>query len=49
MKQKNIELNVDHIGSQETSITKDEEKVISDYIRKNKTKARSSSTKKQSV
>ena len=49
MKQKNIELNVDHIGSQVTSITKDEGKAISDYFRKNKTKARLSSTKKQGV
>ena len=37
MKAKKIELDVDFIGGQ-TSLTKDEEKSISEYIKKNKTK-----------
>jgi hypothetical protein len=37
MKTKKVELDVDFIGGQ-TSLTKEEEKVISDFIKKNKTK-----------
>lgn len=37
MKTKNIELDVDFIGGQ-TSLTKEEEKAISDFIKKNKSK-----------
>jgi hypothetical protein len=37
MKAKKIELDVDFIGGQ-TSLTKDEEKSISEYIKKNKPK-----------
>ena len=37
MKTKKIELDVDFIGGQ-TSLTKEEEKTISDYIKKNKSK-----------
>jgi hypothetical protein len=38
MKTKRIELNVDIIGSQPSTLTKDEERAISDYIRSHKTK-----------
>jgi len=37
MKTKKIELDVDFIGGQ-TSLTKDEEKTISNFIKKNKSK-----------
>jgi hypothetical protein len=37
MKTKKIELDVDFIGEQ-TSLTKKEEKTISDYLKKNKSK-----------
>jgi hypothetical protein len=37
MKTKKIELDVDFIGEQ-TSLTKEEEKAISDFIKKNKSK-----------
>ena len=37
MKTKKVELNVDFIGGQ-TSLTKEEEKAISDFIKKNKSK-----------
>jgi hypothetical protein len=37
MKTKKVELDVDFIGGQ-TSLTKEEEKTISDYIKKNKSK-----------
>jgi hypothetical protein len=37
MKTKKIELDVDYIGGQ-TSLTKEEEKTISDFIKKNKSK-----------
>ena len=37
MKTKKIELDVDFIGGQ-TSLTKEEEKTISDFFKKNKTK-----------
>jgi hypothetical protein len=42
MKTKKVELDVDFIGGQ-TSLTKEEEKTISEYIKKNKSK-RSKST-----
>jgi len=35
---KRIELNVDIIGSQPSTLTKDEERAISDYIRSHKAK-----------
>jgi carbamoylphosphate synthase large subunit len=38
MKTKRIELNVDIIGSQPSTLTKDEERAISDYIRSHKAK-----------
>jgi len=37
MKTKKVELDVDYIGGQ-TSLTKEEEKAISDFIRRNKAK-----------
>jgi len=37
MKKKKIELDVDFIGGQ-TALTKEEEKAISDFIKKNKSK-----------
>ena len=37
MKTKKVELDVDFIGGQ-TSLTKEEEKTISEYIKKNKSK-----------
>ena len=37
MKTKKVELDVDFIGGQ-TSLTKEEEKAISDFIKKNKSK-----------
>ncbi len=37
MKTKKVELDVDFIGGQ-TSLTKEEEKAISEYIKKNKSK-----------
>ena len=42
MKTKKIELDVDFIGGQ-ASLTKEEEKAISDFIRKNKSKKPKSS------
>jgi hypothetical protein len=44
MKTKKVELDVDFIGGQ-TSLTKEEEKVISDFIEKNKSKK----TKRSSI
>jgi hypothetical protein len=38
MKTKARELDVDYIGSQPSVLTKEEEKLISDYIRSHKTK-----------
>lgn len=38
MKTKKTELDVDFIGSQPSTLTKDEEKAISDYIRLHKAK-----------
>jgi hypothetical protein len=49
MKTKKIELDVDFIGGQ-ASLTKEEEKAISDFIRKNKSrKAKSLSLKTKTV
>jgi hypothetical protein len=49
MKTKKIELDVDFIGGQ-ASLTKEEEKAISDFIRKNKSrKAKSLSPKTKTV
>ena len=49
MKTKKVELDVDFIGGQ-TSLTKEEEKTISEYIKKNKSKKskKSSGRKSQS-
>jgi len=38
MKNRRNELDVDFIGSQPSKLTKEEEKMISDYIRSNKAK-----------
>ncbi len=46
MKKKNIELDVDSIGTQETSLTKEEERAISDFIRKRKVGLKKKSSKK---
>jgi len=40
MKTKRIELDVDFIGTQPSKLTKEEEKMISDYIRLHKAKMR---------
>jgi hypothetical protein len=49
MKTKKIELDVDFIGGQ-TSLTKEQEKILSDYFRKTKIKkARLSSRKSKTV
>jgi len=40
MKNKSVELDVDFIGSQKETLTKEEEKMISDFIRLNKEKAK---------
>ena len=49
MKTKKVELDVDFIGGQ-TSLTIEEEKVISDFIKKNKSKkTKRSSTKTKTV
>jgi len=49
MKTKKVELDVDFIGGQ-TSLTKEEEKIISDFIKKNKSKkAKRSSIKTKTV
>ena len=45
MKKKRIELNVDFIGSQPSLLTKEEEKMISDYIRSHKPKVKQSKSK----
>jgi hypothetical protein len=53
MKTKKVELDVDFIGGQ-TSLTKEEEKTISDFIKRNKSKkvkslSRKSKTTKQLI
>ena len=45
MKTRKIELNVDFIGGQ-NSLTKEEEKTISEYIQKNKSKKNNKSSSK---
>ena len=45
MKAKKVELDVDFIGGQ-TSLTKEEEKVLSEYIKKNKLKKTKKSSHK---
>ena len=47
MKKKNIELDVDFIGTQEKTLTKEEEKAISDFIRSNKMKMKKKTSKKK--
>jgi hypothetical protein len=49
MKNKRIELDVDFIGSQPSKLTKEEEKMISDYIRSHKAKKRKDSKDKVDV
>jgi len=49
MKRKNIELDVDFIGTQDSSLTKEEEREISNYIRMNKTKLKKPSKKPQGI
>ncbi len=48
MKKKKIELDVDSIGTQQDSITKEEEVAIHDYIRNHKVKKRKKSSKEKS-
>jgi len=45
MKTKNVELHIDFIGRQ-TSLTKEEDKTISEYIKKNKLKKSKKSSHK---
>jgi len=45
MKNKRIELDVDFIGSQPSKLTKEEERMISEYIRSHKAKMRLKTTK----
>jgi len=45
MKTKRIELDVDFIGTQPSTLTKDEERAISKYIRSHKSKMRQKSIK----
>jgi hypothetical protein len=40
MKNKSVELDVDFIGSQKETLTKEEEKMISDFIRLSKEKTK---------
>jgi hypothetical protein len=47
MKTKRTELDVDFIGVQGSSLTKDEEKVISEYIRMNRLKKPKLASKKK--
>jgi hypothetical protein len=47
MRTKKIELDVDFIGLQDSTLTKDEEKAISEFIRKNKLKKKKSTTRKK--
>ena len=46
MRKKKVELDVDIIGNQKDSLTAEEEKVISDFIRSRKKKVGKSSKKK---
>jgi hypothetical protein len=45
MKTRKIELDVDFIGTQPSKLTKEEEKMISDYIRSHKVKMRRNKSK----
>ena len=45
MKTKRIELDVDFIGTQPSKLTKEEEKMISDYIRSHKEKMKQNKSK----
>jgi hypothetical protein len=45
MKTRKIELDVDFIGAQPSKLTKEEEKMISDYIRSLKAKMRKNKSK----
>jgi hypothetical protein len=47
MRTKKIELDVDFIGLQDSTLTKDEEKAISEFIRNNKLKKKKSTTRKK--
>jgi hypothetical protein len=49
MKTKKLELDVDFIGVQGSSLTKEEEKAISDFIRNNKLKKMRHTAKKATV
>jgi hypothetical protein len=49
MKTKKIELNVDFIGSQPSELTKEEEKLISDYIHSHKAKLRLKTNKNKTA
>ncbi len=46
MKKKDIELDVDSIGSQDSALTKEEKRAISDFIRKRKADLRKCVSKK---
>lgn len=46
MKTKTKELDVDFIGTQESALTKEEEKAISEFIRTNKSRLKLKSLKK---
>jgi hypothetical protein len=45
MKNKKIELDVDFIGTQPSELTKEEEKMISDYIHSHKSKKKQKKSK----
>jgi hypothetical protein len=47
MKTKMTELDVDFIGTQESTLTKEEEKAISNYIRSHKANMKLKSTKRK--
>ena len=49
MKAKKIELDVDFIGTQESTLTKEEEKAISEFIRSQKSRLRSASKIKKKL
>ena len=49
MKAKKIELDVDFIGTQKSSLTKEEEKAISEFIRSQKSRLRSASKIKKKL
>jgi len=47
MAKQGIELDVDHIGTQDSTLTKKEEKAISEYIRARRAKKRSKTSKER--